>query len=102
MNHRKRMVAAFSTVARLGRVVLLVFAMVAAAWPSGARGEAAEARELRAGPVRVKLADGQLRYIRVGDKEIIRRIYFAVRDDHWRTPMPQFTEYRVEDGQDHF
>src|SRR5258708_2214068 len=42
---------------------------------------------LRAGPVRLKFADGELRYLRVGDKEIIRRIYFAVRAGNWDTAM---------------
>lgn len=58
--------------------------------------------ELRAGPVRMKLEDGQIRYLTVGSKEIIRRIYFGVRDDQWRTALPRFTGYRVEDGHDHF
>jgi len=100
--------AEFWAVARLGGSALLV-AMALGFWPKAAncaepamQNAGAESRELRAGPVRLKLADGQLRYVRLGDKEIIRRVYFAVRDDHWRTPMPQFTEYRVEDGQDHF
>jgi len=58
--------------------------------------------ELRAGPVRLKLQDGQLRYIHVGDKEIVRRIYFAVRDGNWNTAMPTYTLMQVEDGGDHF
>ncbi|MDB5291584.1 MAG: hypothetical protein JWL69_2825, partial [Phycisphaerales bacterium] len=39
---------------------------------------------------------------RVGDKEIIRRIYFAVRDGNWATPVPRFTQMDVEKADDHF
>jgi len=60
------------------------------------------ARQLRAGPISLKLADGELRYIYVGEKEIVRRIYFAVRDGSWNTAMPHFSRYNVEDGGDHF
>src|SRR5690242_14193058 len=31
---------------------------------------------LNAGPIRLKFIDGELRYLYVGDKEIVRRIYF--------------------------
>ena len=58
--------------------------------------------ELHAGPIRLKFRDGELRHLCVGDKEVVRRIYFAVRDDHWATAMPKFTETKVEDGGDHF
>ncbi|MDB5174838.1 MAG: hypothetical protein JWN51_3611, partial [Phycisphaerales bacterium] len=60
------------------------------------------AEYLHAGPVRLKFADGELRYLRVGDKEIIRRIYFAVRDGNWATAMPRFTQMEVEKADDHF
>jgi len=51
---------------------------------------------LVAGPIRAKFQDGELRYLRVGDKEIVRRVYFAVRDKHWNTALPQFTRMEVE------
>src|SRR5205085_2035165 len=54
-------------------------------------------RELRAGPVRLKFQSGELRYLRVGDKEVVRRIYFAVRDGSWTTAMPHFTRIEVND-----
>ena len=57
---------------------------------------------LHAGPIRMKFADGQLRYIRVGDKEIVRRIYFGVRDDNWETAMPTYSKMAVESAKDHF
>ena len=57
---------------------------------------------LRAGPIHLKLEDGQLRYLRVGDKEIVRRIYFGVRDGNWNTAPPHYTKYAVYKSDDHF
>lgn len=51
---------------------------------------------LHAGPIRLKFAEGELRYLMVGDKEIARRIYFAVRDREWDTIMPTLKHCRVE------
>jgi len=59
-------------------------------------------RVLRAGPVRMKFADGELRYLRVGDKEIIRRIYYAVRVASWDTPMPKFSRVVIDAKEDSF
>lgn len=47
-------------------------------------------RLLQAGPVRMKFQDGELRYLYIGQREIVRRIYFAVRDERFETPMPVF------------
>lgn len=47
-------------------------------------------RPLEAGPVRMKFQDGELRYLYAGTREIVRRIYFAVRDERFETPMPVF------------
>src|SRR5579862_8618274 len=57
---------------------------------------------LKAGPVRAKLEDGELRYLFVGDKEIVRRIYFGVRDGNWATAMPKFTKIEVNKNEDGF
>lgn len=57
---------------------------------------------LRAGPVRLKFQDGELRYLYVGDKEIVRRIYFAVRDSTWDTAMPKFSKIKVDKRSDSF
>ena len=62
----------------------------------------AVARILHAGPITVKLEDGELRYLYVGQKEIVRRVYFAVRDGQWKTAMPKFTSMTVDDQGDHF
>ena len=51
---------------------------------------------LQAGPIRMKFIDGELRYLKVGEKEIVRRIYFAVRDSRWDTVVPVFTRIAVQ------
>jgi len=60
------------------------------------------AQYLRAGPIRLKFENGELRYLRVGEKEIVRRIYFSVRDGNWGTALPKFSQMQVEKGDDHF
>jgi hypothetical protein len=57
---------------------------------------------LRAGPIRLKFADGELRYLCVGYREIARRVSFVVRDHHWDTAMPVFTTLSVEKQEDSF
>jgi outer membrane protein assembly factor BamB len=64
--------------------------------------KASAERWLRAGPVRVKFQDGELRYLCVGNREIVRRIYFAVRDERYDTVMPVFSEAVVETSADSF
>ena len=44
-----------------------------------------ELTELRAGSLRMLYDNGGLRYIKWGDKEILRRIYVALRDRNWET-----------------
>jgi hypothetical protein len=44
-----------------------------------------ERRNLRAGPLALLYENGDLRHIRLGDHEIIQRIYAAVRDHNWGT-----------------
>ena len=41
---------------------------------------------------------GDLRYIRLGNHEIIRRIYVAVRDHNWDTILPQLSNVQIERG----
>jgi hypothetical protein len=72
------------------------------ALPPVPQGKASAGRRLRAGPVQAKFQDGELRYLCVGDREIVRRIYFAVRDERYDTVMPEFREATVEAGADSF
>ncbi|OPZ29736.1 MAG: outer membrane biogenesis protein BamB [Lentisphaerae bacterium ADurb.BinA184] len=57
---------------------------------------------LRAGPIRLKFEDGELRYLYVGDKEVVRRIYFAVRDKGFDTVMPRFATMDIVSRDDGF
>ncbi|MGK0186038.1 MAG: hypothetical protein ACI9R3_001821 [Verrucomicrobiales bacterium] len=45
---------------------------------------------------------GFLRRIRLGDREVIRCIYIAVRDHNWGTPKPRITNVRKTVGNDNF
>jgi hypothetical protein len=56
-------------------------------------------RVLRAGPVTAVLEGGDLRYVRLGEEETVRRVYGAVRDQNWNTVTPRFTRYEVEAGE---
>lgn len=61
------------------------------------------AQILHAGPISLKFADGELRSLRVGDREIVRRIYFAVREARFAsTDMPRFSDMHIESAADHF
>ncbi|HLV36877.1 MAG TPA: hypothetical protein VKY59_17270 [Spirillospora sp.] len=61
-----------------------------------------EAVELRAGPVTVQYAGGDIRYIRVGPHEILRRVYAAVRDHNWHTITPRIHNEQIEQRDDGF
>jgi hypothetical protein len=64
---------------------------------------ATNAKTLHAGPITLKFEDGELRYLRVGDHEIIRRIYFGVREAKFAaTDMPAFSQMHVNAAEDHF
>ena len=47
-------------------------------------------KRLRAGPLALEYGTADLRYIRLGDREVIRRMYFAVRDtqQRWLVQVP--------------
>lgn len=55
-----------------------------------------ETRELRAGPLTALYEDGSLRYIRWGQREILRRIYVAVRDRNWNTVPTTLGDVRID------
>jgi D-apionolactonase len=57
---------------------------------------------LRAGPFSMIYDNGDLRYIRLGGKEAIRRIYAAVRDHNWNTIAGQLRNVRIDNGRDFF
>jgi hypothetical protein len=62
----------------------------------------AERRQLRAGPLTATWENGDLRYIALGDHEILRRVYVAVRDQNWGTVAPVMKNLMMDVGPDTF
>ncbi|MGD0743787.1 MAG: hypothetical protein ABSA45_01395 [Verrucomicrobiota bacterium] len=58
--------------------------------------------QFEAGPVTAQFADGDLRRLRVGGIEIIRRIYVAVRDQNWRTIPGKISNLEIQAGHNQF
>jgi D-apionolactonase len=60
--------------------------------------------ELMAGPLRMCFEPGIgfLRYIRLGDQEILRGLYSAVRDHNWNTVAADITNLEVKQGEADF
>src|SRR5262249_46811078 len=61
-----------------------------------------ERRTRRAGPLTAVLENGDLRYVRAGDVEVVRRLYMAVRNRNWDTIEPRYTSFDVQDRGDSF
>jgi hypothetical protein len=61
-----------------------------------------ERRKLRAGPIDLELEGVDLRYVRAGDIELLRRLYVAVRDRNWGTLPIEIHNLEVEDAGDSF
>jgi D-apionolactonase len=61
-----------------------------------------EMRLLRAGPVTVLLDGVDLRYVRLGRTELVRRIYAAVRDRNWNTVPGAISGLEVDARDDSF
>ncbi len=57
---------------------------------------------LSAGILRMRLVDGELRTIRMGGVDLIRRLYFCVRTRSWDTVNPKFTAYEVHTTRESF
>lgn len=61
-----------------------------------------EPRILRAGPLTMLYERGFLRYIRLGDHEVLRLIYHAVRDHNWATASHVIEDEVIEQQDDSF
>ena len=59
-------------------------------------------QELKAGPLRCKFADGELRYLKLGDTELVRRVFFGVRTKTWDTLVPKLTRCDIAQTPDTF
>ena len=51
---------------------------------------------MKAGPLDLVYRDGEVRYVKLGDREIVRRLYVAVRDERWGTVPLRVEDERVE------
>src|SRR5262245_49863471 len=58
--------------------------------------------DLSAGPLSLEYETGDLRYIRLGNREIVRRWHVAVRDHNWGTVPPRLSGEKIEVGSDQF
>jgi hypothetical protein len=61
-----------------------------------------ERQRLRAGPLTLVWEDGDLRYCRLGETEVLRRVYVAIRDRNWRTAANDMSNLNMETGADTF
>lgn len=59
-------------------------------------------RRLRAGPLTVALEGIGVRYVTLGDVEIVRRMYVAIRDQTWNTISGIASEIEIDEGGDWF
>jgi hypothetical protein len=57
---------------------------------------------LRAGPLSLIYEEGDLRYIKLGQHEILRRVYVAIRDRNWVTVLPVLSNIKMEIEADSF
>ena len=56
--------------------------------------------ELHAGPLTMLYEAGDLRYVRLGELELVRRIYFAARDRNWGTAPNEFSRPQLDQRAD--
>ncbi|QHW00206.1 hypothetical protein [Spirosoma endbachense] len=57
---------------------------------------------LQAGPMQVRYENGFLRYMTIGDSEILRMIYVAIRDRNWQTTTLVILNETIEQSPDSF
>ncbi len=57
---------------------------------------------LRAGPLTMIYENGDLRYIKLGEKELVRRLYVAIRDRNWGTAANVLSNVQMHIGDDSF
>jgi hypothetical protein len=61
-----------------------------------------ERAELRAGPLSLVFEEGDLRCVRLQGREILRRVYVAIRDRNWGTIPPRLSNLQKEIAADSF
>jgi hypothetical protein len=68
----------------------------------GKEGPLPQRRELRAGPLSLVYEEGGIRYVRLGGREVVRRVYVAVRDPAWGTVPHRIGDLRIAQEPDSF
>jgi len=71
-------------------------------WRRGRNDDPTARMPLRAGPLDLAFELGELRFIRLGDREVVNRIYVAVRDRNWDTAAPALSNISVDAGESAF
>lgn len=66
----------------------------------GAECEPASLRWFRAGDLRFAWHDGGIRYVSLGDREVLRGVAFIIRDHNWGTFAPEIDEPSIEETDD--
>jgi hypothetical protein len=61
-----------------------------------------ERHAVRAGPLALVIEAGDVRQVHLGGREVVRRIYGAVRDATWRTVPARIDGFTLERGRDSF
>jgi len=64
----------------------------------GTESKDAKGRLLSAGVLSAVLDAGAVRYVRLGETEVIRAIAFLVRDENWGTFTPEITGLKIAEG----
>ncbi len=64
----------------------------------GTESQDAKGRLLTAGPLTALLDNGMLRYIKLGETEVMRAIAFLVRDENWGTFAPEISNLNVTES----
>ena len=59
-------------------------------------------KTLRAGALSAVLDNGALRYIKLGETEVLRAIAFLVRDENWGTFTPEISNLKIKQGKSDF
>ena len=57
---------------------------------------------VRAGPLSLVIEAGDVRHVHAGEREVVRRIYGAVRDHAWRTIPARLSGFTLDRGADTF
>lgn len=59
-------------------------------------------RNFQAGPLSLVYQEGEIRYLRLGSRELVRRIYVTVRDENWATILPSVSHLHIQTHDDAF